>query len=33
VDPALMATPMIASLTDMTSVVTYFFLASLILGI
>ncbi len=32
-DPALMATPMIASLTDMTSVVTYFFLASLILGI
>ena len=33
IDPALMATPMIASLTDMTSVVTYFLLASIILGI
>jgi magnesium transporter len=33
IDPALMATPMISSLTDMASVVTYFFLASLILGI
>ena len=33
IDPALMASPMIASLTDMVSVVTYFFLASLILGI
>lgn len=33
IDPALMASPMIASLTDMVSVVTYFFLASLILGL
>ncbi len=33
IDPALMATPMIASLTDMVSVITYFFLATLILGI
>ncbi len=33
IDPALMASPMIASLTDMISVVTYFALASLILGI
>ncbi len=33
IDPALMASPMIASLTDMVSVVTYFALASLILGI
>lgn len=33
IDPALMASPMIASLTDMVSVITYFFLASLILGI
>lgn len=33
IDPALMASPMIASLTDMVSVVSYFALASLILGI
>ncbi len=33
IDPALMATPMISSLTDMVSVVTYFILAALILGI
>ena len=33
IDPALMASPMIASLTDMVSVVTYFLLASLILGL
>lgn len=33
IDPALMASPMIASLTDMISVVTYFALASFILGI
>lgn len=33
IDPALMASPMIASLTDMVSVITYFLLASLILGI
>lgn len=33
IDPALMASPMIASLTDMVSVVTYFALATLILGI
>lgn len=33
IDPALMASPMIASITDMVSVVTYFALASLILGI
>ncbi len=33
IDPALMASPMIASLTDMISVSTYFILASLILGI
>ena len=33
IDPALMATPMISSLTDMVSVVTYFFLATFILGI
>lgn len=33
IDPALMASPMIASLTDMVSVITYFALASLILGI
>lgn len=33
IDPALMANPMIASLTDMISVVTYFALATLILGI
>jgi len=33
IDPALMASPMIASLTDMVSVVTYFMLATLILGI
>lgn len=33
VDPALMASPMISSLTDMVSVVTYFAMASWILGI
>ncbi|HPD90383.1 MAG TPA: magnesium transporter [Bacillota bacterium] len=33
IDPALMATPMIASMTDMVSVVTYFLLATLILGL
>ncbi|WP_245156578.1 magnesium transporter [Clostridium aminobutyricum] len=33
IDPALMATPMISSLTDMVSVVTYFLMASVILGI
>ncbi len=33
VDPALMATPTISSLTDMVSVVTYFMLAKIILGI
>lgn len=33
IDPALMASPMIASLTDMVSVISYFALASLILGI
>ena len=33
IDPALMASPMIASMTDMISVITYFALASLILGI
>ena len=33
IDPALMANPMIASLTDMVSVATYFLLASLVLGI
>lgn len=33
IDPALMASPMIASITDMVSVVTYFALATLILGI
>jgi len=33
IDPALMASPMIASLTDMVSVTTYFVLAGLILGI
>ncbi|MBR6444491.1 MAG: magnesium transporter [Firmicutes bacterium] len=33
IDPALMASPMIASLTDMISVVTYFLLASVILSI
>ncbi len=33
IDPALMASPMIASLTDMVSVVTYFALASLFLDI
>jgi magnesium transporter len=33
IDPALMASPMIASLTDMLSVITYFALASLIIGI
>ena len=33
IDPALMANPMISSMTDMFSVVTYFVLASLILNI
>jgi magnesium transporter len=33
IDPALMASPMIASLNDMVSVITYFALATLILGI
>ena len=33
IDPALMASPMIASLTDMVSVTTYFTLAAIILGI
>lgn len=33
IDPALMATPMIASITDMVSVITYCALASFILGI
>jgi magnesium transporter len=33
IDPALMASPMIASMTDMVSVVTYFLLATLILGL
>lgn len=33
IDPALMASPMISSLTDMVSVITYFALASLILNL
>lgn len=33
IDPALMASPMIASLTDMVSVTTYFTLATIVLGI
>ena len=33
IDPALMASPMIASITDMVSVLTYFFMASWVLGI
>lgn len=33
IDPALMASPMIASLTDMVSVLTYFALAKVILGL
>ncbi|MBR2002244.1 MAG: magnesium transporter, partial [Firmicutes bacterium] len=33
IDPALMASPMISSLTDMVSVVTYFTMATTILGI
>jgi len=33
IDPALMASPMIASITDMISVVTYFLLATFILGL
>lgn len=33
IDPALMASPMIASLTDMVSVLSYFMLATFILGI
>lgn len=33
IDPALMANPMISSTTDMVSVLTYFLMASLILGI
>ena len=33
IDPALMATPMISSITDMVSAVTYLLIASLLLGI
>jgi magnesium transporter len=33
IDPALMASPMISSLTDMISVLTYFLMASVILGL
>ncbi|QIB69131.1 magnesium transporter [Aminipila butyrica] len=33
IDPALMASPMISSLTDMVSVITYFLMASILLGI
>lgn len=33
IDPALMANPMIASLTDMVSVITYFVLATTVIGI
>jgi len=33
IDPALMANPMIASLTDMVSVITYFLMAKAILGV
>ena len=33
VDPALMASPMISSLTDMVSVTTYFLLATMLLHI
>ena len=33
IDPALMANPMIASITDMVSVITYFMMAKVILGI
>ncbi len=33
IDPALMATPMISSITDMASVATYFLLAGLLLGL
>ena len=33
IDPALMANPMISSVTDMISVLTYFFLAAMLLGI
>ncbi|MDD4583060.1 MAG: magnesium transporter, partial [Eubacteriales bacterium] len=33
IDPAIMASPMIASLTDLISVITYFILASFILGL
>ena len=33
IDPALMATPMISSLTDMVSAVTFLLIASLFLGI
>jgi magnesium transporter len=33
IDPALMANPMIASITDMISVIVYFALARLFLGI
>lgn len=33
IDPALMASPMIASLTDMVSVITYFLMARAVLGI
>ena len=33
IDPALMATPMIASVSDMITVIVYFWLASVMLGI
>ena len=33
VDPALMATPMISSLTDMASTITFLLMASMLLGI
>jgi magnesium transporter len=32
IDPALMATPMISSITDMVSVIVYFTLATMIIG-
>ena len=33
IDPALMANPMISSVTDMISVLTYFLLATMLLGL
>ena len=33
IDPALMATPMISSITDMVSVIIYFTLATMIIGL